>query len=138
MKRRVRNEKGMILVLALLLLLVLTLVGISSISSTSFEAIIAGNDRLANAAFYASEAGVQVGLNQIPDTTPVPKTKIEGDTYYSGTVAYVGFAQSIANDQRWAFKRYEVTAMGEAQLASKEIDVQTRYGPFPSGTDYNY
>ena len=59
MKRnRLKNQKGVSLVIALLILLVLTLIGISAISTTTFETNIAGNERLYNRAFYASDAGV--------------------------------------------------------------------------------
>jgi len=54
------------MIVALMLLLVLTIVGISSISTTTFESIITGNERLANTAFYSAEAGIHVGMNQIP------------------------------------------------------------------------
>jgi hypothetical protein len=41
-----------------MILLVLTLIGISAISTTTFETNIAGNNRLYNRAFYSSDAGV--------------------------------------------------------------------------------
>ncbi len=44
--------------IALMILLVLTLIGISAISTTTFETNIAGNERLYNRAFYSSDAGV--------------------------------------------------------------------------------
>ncbi len=65
-KTRMGNERGIVLIVALMLLLVLTILGIGSISTTSFESIISGNERLANIAFYSAEAGIQVGLNQVP------------------------------------------------------------------------
>jgi hypothetical protein len=52
------NHRGVSLVIALLILLVLTLIGISAISTTTFETNIAGNERLYNNAFYSSDAGV--------------------------------------------------------------------------------
>lgn len=52
------NEKGVSLVVALMILLVLTLIGISAISTTTFETNIAGNERLYNRAFYTADAGV--------------------------------------------------------------------------------
>jgi hypothetical protein len=59
MKRNIlKNQKGVSLVIALLILLVLTLIGISAISTTTFETNIAGNERLYNRAFYTSDAGV--------------------------------------------------------------------------------
>ena len=53
-----QDNKGVSLVIALLILLVLTLIGISAISTTTFETNIAGNERLYNRAFYSSDAGV--------------------------------------------------------------------------------
>jgi len=46
-----RNNQGVSLVIALVILLVLTLIGISAISTTTFETNIAGNERLYNRAF---------------------------------------------------------------------------------------
>jgi len=139
-KNRIANERGIVLIVALMLLLVLTIIGISSISTTSFENIISGNERLANTAFYSAEAAVQVGLNQIPETTAISKTRIgplTSDTYYSGTVANVGLAHSVGNDQTWSYRRYQVNATGESTGANREIEIQARYGPFPTGTGYN-
>ena len=53
-----RDHNGVSLVIALMILLVLTLIGISAISTTTFETNIAGNNRLYNRAFYSSDAGV--------------------------------------------------------------------------------
>jgi hypothetical protein len=143
-KNRVGNEKGVVLIVALLLLLALTIIGISSISTSSFENIISGNEMLANTAFYSAEAGIQMGLNQIPDTTAISKKKIGQDSYYrggglggGGGVAFVGWAQSVGHDQTWSFKRYQLNATGESLNASREIEVQARFGPMPSGTAYN-
>ncbi len=53
-----QNEKGVSLIVALMILLVLTLIGITAISTTTFETNIAGNERLYNRAFYTADAGV--------------------------------------------------------------------------------
>jgi hypothetical protein len=53
-----RNDQGVSLVVALLILLVLTILGISAISTTTFETNIAGNQRLYNNAFYAADSGI--------------------------------------------------------------------------------
>jgi hypothetical protein len=53
-----KYQRGVSLVIALMILLVLTLIGISAISTTTFETNIAGNERLYNKAFYTSDAGV--------------------------------------------------------------------------------
>jgi len=53
------NQKGVALVIALIMLLVLTLIGISGISTTTFESNIAGNARLYNLAFYIADGGLE-------------------------------------------------------------------------------
>jgi hypothetical protein len=59
MKREfLNNQKGVSLVIALIILLVLTLLGISAITTTTFETNIAGNERLYNRAFYTTDSGV--------------------------------------------------------------------------------
>ncbi len=57
-RHTLRNQKGVSLVVALMILLVLTLIGISALSTTTFETNIAGNERLYNRAFYTADAGV--------------------------------------------------------------------------------
>ena len=136
-KIRMGNERGIVLILALLLLLVLTIIGINSISTTSFESIISGNERLASIAFYSAEAGIQVGLNQVPNTGDIARKGIGPDTYYSGTVASVGEAHSFGDDSHWTYKRYQVNATGEALGGNRQVEIQTRFGPVPAGTDYN-
>ena len=75
------KQDGVALVIALLMLLILTLIGISSITTTTFESSISGNERVKTDAFYAAEAGIQVGLNQLPDNTQaIAKTKLKEDS----------------------------------------------------------
>jgi hypothetical protein len=57
-KNHLKNQRGVSLVVALMILLVLTLIGISAISTTTFETNIAGNERLYNRAFYTTDSGV--------------------------------------------------------------------------------
>lgn len=130
------NEKGLVLIIALLLLLVLTLIGISSINTTSFDNIITGNERLSNAAFYASEAGIAVGVTRIPLTDPIPRTGIGDDTSYSANINYLGQVNRPGTDTTWVFRRYQVMATGVSMGARKQVEVQVRFGPVSSGTNY--
>ncbi len=131
-----REEKGVVIVVALLLLLVLTLIGISAINTTSFESIISGNERTANSAFYASEAGIHVGLRQIPTTTPIANTTVGQDETCSGTVGYSGLAFQPGFSTDWEFKRYQVDSTGRSFGSTKDLQVQVSYGPFSAGTQY--
>lgn len=140
-----RDERGIALIVALIILLVLTLIGISAISTTTFETNIAGNERIGTDAFYASEGGVQVGLNKLPDYTPISRTKIGENSYYwGGTPKDKGNPKPIQDvGKGWMpgfqvpgseptpgeFYRYQINATGESFGATKEIEVQVRYGP---------
>ncbi len=55
----IMDEKGIALVVALVMLLVLTFVGFAAVSTTSYEARIAGNERVYNNAFYAGDGGIE-------------------------------------------------------------------------------
>ncbi len=142
------KQEGVALVIALLMLLVLTLIGISSITSTTFESSISGNERVKIDAFYAAEAGIQVAMNQVPDNlSPIPKTTIKEDSYYwSGStqdegnpqpLKSLGLNPKVAFDSSWAFKRFQANTTGKFMGATKEIEVQMSYGPFRTGTEYN-
>jgi len=75
MKRNnLKNQKGVTLVIALMILLVLTLIGISAISTTTFETNIAGNERLYNRAFYSSDAGVDYFFSRGNDYIALPNS----------------------------------------------------------------
>jgi hypothetical protein len=141
------NKNGVVLIIALLMLLILTLIGISSISTTTYETKISGNERVGTDAFYASEAGIQVGLNQLPDNVnPIPKTQLKEDSFYwSGgpkdegnpkPLQNLGLYQKPGYDITFVFNRYQVNTTGESFGAPKEIEVQVSYGPFSYGTQY--
>jgi Na+-transporting methylmalonyl-CoA/oxaloacetate decarboxylase gamma subunit len=141
------NEKGVALIIVLLMLLILTLIGISAISTTTFETNISGNERVGTDAFYASEAGIQIGLNQLPDVKPIPVTAIGTDSScWSGSPQDKGSPQSLKSfglypkpgfDVSWSFKRFQVNTTGMSFKGTKELEVQSRFGPFGSGTQYN-
>jgi hypothetical protein len=146
------NKKGVALVIALIILLILTFIGISAISTTTFETNITGNERVGTDAFYASEAIFQVGLRQLDDSDsttkirPIPRTKIGEDSYgWSGSprdkespkgFTSFGSYPKAGYDSSWAFNRYQINATGESFGAMKEVEAQVSYGPFPAGTQY--
>ena len=141
-----RREKGIALIIALLVLLVLTLIGISAINTTTFETSISGNERVGTDAFYAAEAGIQIGLNQLPDARPIPVTAVGKDSScWSGShldrsspkdLKSLGPYPKPGFDSSWGFKRYEVDTTGSSFNAMKEMEVQVRLGPFRADTGY--
>lgn len=145
-----RNEKGMVMIVAILTLLVLTVIGISSLGTATFETQLSGNERVGADAFYGAEAILQVALNQLPDTSPIPKTgaKLQIGTDSSGwtgspkdkgtpkALESHGLFSKAGYDSTWTFKRLQANATGESLGAVKEVEVQICFGPF--STSYNY
>lgn len=146
-KTVMRSEDGVVLIIALLILLVLTLIGISAISTTTFENSISGNECCGTEAFYASEAGIQVALDQLPDTKPIEMTKIGTNSFYwTGTsqdknnpqrIKSFGLYEKAGFDSSWAFTRFQIHTTGESFGALKELEVQACFGPYKSGTQYD-
>jgi hypothetical protein len=146
-KNMTRSEKGMAMVVALVILLVLTLIGFSSISTSTFESSITGNERVGTDAFYAAEAGLQVGINQLPATTAIPVSVLGPDSsYWSGSPSDKASPKSIyslgnyrkeATEVNWGYKRYQVNASGESLGATKQLEAQVIRGPIILTTEYN-
>ncbi|MGQ9777868.1 MAG: pilus assembly PilX N-terminal domain-containing protein [Thermodesulfobacteriota bacterium] len=141
-----KNRSGVALVLALLMLLILTIIGINAITTTTFETSISGNERVAKDAFYAAEAGIQVSFARIQkdtregnpiNTNPIPRTKIQGDSYYRTQIEDRGLFFTDGFGSNWQFRRFQINSLGESFNFSKEIEVQIKYGPFTADTSYN-
>jgi len=146
------DKKGVALIIALIMLLILTFIGISAISTTTFETNISGNERVGTTAFYASEAIFEMGLKQLDTsdfsqkTKPILRTKIGPDSYgWSGSPKDKGAPKDLTSfglypksgyDSSWAFTRYQINATGESFEAMKEVEAQVSYGPLPAGTQY--
>ena len=116
--KRLGEEKGIVLVMALLFLLVLGLLGMSAIISTQYDNRISGNKRVSEQAFYVAEAGIQEVLGrfregatgEIEDTEPLyPNWKrfIALSPDQAAKVGYVSsnpsqFLQSLQNQLDFA------------------------------------
>ncbi len=147
-KSLLKSQEGVALIIALIILLVLTLIGISAITTTTFETSISGNERAGTDAFYAADAGTQEGTHQLPsDTNAIARKALGRDSYYwSGTpldkpngapLRSLGVYQRSGYDSSWSFRRFQLNSTGESMGATKEVEVQLTYGPVPAGTKYN-
>jgi Tfp pilus assembly protein PilX len=85
------NEKGSLMVIAVVILMLLTVIGISMTNTTSIELQIAGNDRLSKRAFYAADAGTELGIELLEQnidaggfasTTSVPPLIVYTTNFY--------------------------------------------------------
>jgi Tfp pilus assembly protein PilX len=64
-KHILKNQAGTVLVIALLMMIVLTLIGLSAISTSTFELILSGNKRGSTDAFYSADSGIQTVIANI-------------------------------------------------------------------------
>ena len=70
-----KNESGLVTVIALLMVGMLTLIGIAAISTSDDEVAIAGNEMHDIKAFYAAEAGLEAAtalIETVYDSTGIP------------------------------------------------------------------
>lgn len=78
MFRKMNNEKGVALVLALMVLAALTMMGIAAIMTSTLDMQIAGNERTGIQAQYAAEAGIAEAIGRLnlpsPNNITTPAT----------------------------------------------------------------
>lgn len=101
-----KEERGVVFILALLLLLVITLIGISAVNSSIYEVFISSNKRASVQAFYMAEAGInefigrfrEGAVNQILDSDPTnPEWKLLLATYPGKGATQIGFVSNDPN-----------------------------------------
>ncbi len=59
--KTMRNEKGMVLVLAIFMLALLSMIGLSSMMTSTTDITIAGNERSSKTVYYQAESGLTIG-----------------------------------------------------------------------------
>lgn len=150
---RARNERGMVLMVALFVMITLSLLGIALLSLSGVEHNIAYNAIWSEGSFAAAEAGIQVGMNQL---SPNPATATQaiavteiGGTYqyrsgrktdagsqplqYRGARIESGYSMSIGsgyNPTGYVFHSYQINATGTGpRNAQREIEALAEYGP---------
>jgi Tfp pilus assembly protein PilX len=93
MKKKLRNEKGIALVVLLSLLLIMTIIGIGVVMEATNEVDIGGNEVRSTNSFWAAEAGAEKAMAAIRTTYQaygIPPSPLPCDTFTLGhfTVIY--------------------------------------------------
>lgn len=65
-----KNESGVVLVIALIMMTVLTLIGLAAKFTSIFEIILSGEKRRSTDAFYAADAGANILLTRYVNFNP--------------------------------------------------------------------
>ncbi len=65
--KRLRNQNGSVLVIALMMLVVLMIIGIAATNTSTVELQIAGNDKVEKQTFYQADGGSEVGISIVEE-----------------------------------------------------------------------
>ena len=100
-----RNEKGVVLVIAVLAMITATILGIAAMMTTDIEVRMSGNQRCIDAAFYAADGGIGDGLNWLassgaarPDDSKLPTMTETKDPLDSGNPNSYIYSQHYISD----------------------------------------
>ena len=116
-----KNQNGIAFVIALLMLLVLTLIGVASVSLSSFETNIAGNERLYNLAFYAADGGIENFRGQVTSGMFIYSAINTGSYQVTigGAPCNVSYTRWKRSDGGGDFADFKVTAEGQAPFPTQ-------------------
>ncbi|HEX2975014.1 MAG TPA: pilus assembly PilX N-terminal domain-containing protein [Bacteroidales bacterium] len=86
-----KNEKGMVLVVALLVMAVLIILGTTAVMTTTTDLKISGNYKQSEKAFYVAEAGIEEARSRMRDNfTPSTSRVIDSHPTQTGWFAFIG------------------------------------------------
>jgi Tfp pilus assembly protein PilX len=116
-----KKQNGIAFVIALLMLLVLTLIGVASVSLSSFETNVAGNERLYNLAFYAADGGLENFRGQVTSGMFIYSAINTGS--YQVTIGEnpcnVSYTRWKRSDGGGDFSDFKVTVEGQAPFPAQ-------------------
>ncbi len=149
------NERGSAFVVALLVVLLVSLLSIALLGLSDLDRGVSANGRFAEGAFFAAEAAVHMGINQVgadpaASITAIPTTTI-GSVYsfrsgprsasspqplvFVGTSTSPGFSVDVGtgyNTGGFIYNRYRINGTGAGpRNAQREVEVLVSYGPVP-------
>ncbi len=149
------GQAGSVLLLSLLAMVVLSLLGAALLTMSGSETFVSARIVYREGAFYAAEAGVHTGLDQLTmntatSTQPIPVTNI-GDWYayrsgrrtdagpmpfqFMGTRPATGYSAAVGtgyNPAGYVFFDYQMNVTGSGpRTATREVEALGAYGPVP-------
>ena len=135
------DERGMVLVVALFMMAILLMTGVFLVRMSSTEGDIAYNAMWSERSFYAADAAINVGLDQVgANTDPPPPAPLALDFFkatptigFTGPIRLPGYSMGAGtgyNPGGFAFYTYSVVGTGTGpRSTTRQIDVQAAYGP---------
>jgi hypothetical protein len=140
--RECTDERGVALVIALFIMAILLAAGVFLVRMSATEGDIAYNTMWAEGSFFAADAAINIGLDQLAptlNTSTIASTAIGGSFNYSGSVSFSGTQQVAGyslgsgtgyNPSGFVFYTFTLSGSGTGpRSASRTIDVTATYGP---------
>ena len=149
------GQAGSVLLLSLLALVVLSLLGAALLTMSGSETFVSSRGVYREGAFYAAEAGVHTGVDQLSTNTAtstqtIPVTNI-GAWYayrsgrradpgpqplqFVGTKPGTGYSIAVGtgyNPSGYVFYDYQMNVTGTGpRTAQREVEALAEYGPVP-------
>jgi hypothetical protein len=148
-----KREKGSVMLVALFVMVVLSLLGVTFLTLSNTETFVASNALWSEGAFYAAEAGVQTGIDQLganvaQAVAAIPQTTIGTDyNFRSGrrtdtapqplqfirSRTAAGYSVEVGtgyNPSGYSFYVYQMNVTGTGpRNAQRELEVQAEFGP---------
>jgi len=142
-RHRLTDERGSVLVLALFIMALLMAVGVVLLRMSGSETDIAYNTVWAEGSFYAAEAALAVGIDQLGPTlvndvalanTPLgTQFTQQGNVQFLGTTAQPGYSLGSGtgyNPAGYVFYTYTVSGTGTGpRNAQRQLEVRATFGP---------
>ena len=135
------RQRGAALVIGLVLLLVMTLLGITGLSSSTFDLAMAGNSQNAQSSFQAAESTIEVELRLGAAGTDAPRVNENYD--FGGGArgrAETGFQASRLPPPGYSLTEFQadhylITSTGTAARSASSTHLQGFYVVVPGGGD---
>ncbi|GAB4542946.1 MAG: hypothetical protein Fur0020_12400 [Thermodesulfovibrionia bacterium] len=131
MFRVLQSEDGMVLVVSLLLLLVATVIGITALSTSTTNVMVAGNRRLSELNFSSADSGIYVGEKLVDEGAFYGSM----DQRYNSIVRdpYLFSPTEDINDDPISTPDIRFTAGGGEYVSTISIDTDYLYGTYAQG-----
>lgn len=129
--RGLHSEDGMVLVVSLLLLLVATVIGITALSTSTTNVMVAGNRRLSELNFSSADSGINVGAKLVDEGVFYGFV----DTKYSSIVKdpYFFFSSEDTSDNPIQNPDIRFTSGVGGYVSTVSIDIDYLYGTYAQG-----
>jgi hypothetical protein len=143
-RSRWSDERGSVLVMAIFIMALLLAAGMIMLRMSTSETDIAYNTVWAEGSFYAAEAAIAIGIDQLGPTlvadVAVAPAPIANDYTRASNIVFLGATQqpgyalsagpTYSNPAGFYFNQYRIAGTGTGpRSAQRQLEIQATFGP---------